>query len=155
MTLLQCSAALVDETLDALREGGREGVERVVFWLGRRAPTGNAAIEEIHVPLQEAAEDYFRIPPDSMIAFMNHLRHGRLALLAQVHSHPAEAFHSPADDRWAVVRHEGGLSIVVPEFAAEVTAANFQTKSAVFRLTKDDRWLRVEPDDFPDFLRIT
>jgi proteasome lid subunit RPN8/RPN11 len=155
MTLLQCPAALVDETLNALRDGGREGVERVVFWLGRRAATGDAAIVEIHVPQQEAAEDYFRIPPDSMIAFMNHLRRARLALLAQVHSHPGEAFHSLADDRWAVVRHEGGLSIVVPEFAADVTAANFEAESAVFRLTKDDHWLRVRTDELPDLLRIT
>lgn len=155
MTLLQCPAVLVDKTLDALREGGREGVERVVFWLGRRAASGDAAIVEIHVPQQEAAEDYFRIPPDSMIAFMNHLRRARLVLLAQVHSHPGEAFHSPADDRWAVVGHEGGLSIVVPQFAAAVTAANFVAEAAVFRLTKDDRWLRVSTDDLPDILRIT
>jgi len=33
---------------------------------------------------------------------------------AQVHSHPDEAFHSKGDDEWAIVRHEGALSIVVP-----------------------------------------
>jgi proteasome lid subunit RPN8/RPN11 len=154
MTLLHCPAALVDATLDALREGGRDGVERVVFWLGRRRATGEADIVEIHVPEQEAAADYFRIPPGGMIAFMNHLRRSRLVLLAQVHSHPGEAFHSKADDKWAVVRHEGGLSIVVPGFAADVTAANFEAESAVFRLTSEDRWLRVEPDELRGRLRI-
>jgi proteasome lid subunit RPN8/RPN11 len=154
MSVLRCPTALIDTTLAALRAGGLEGVERVVFWLGCRTPDGNADIAEVHVPEQEAAADYFRIPPESMIAFMAHLRR-RLVLLAQVHSHPHGAFHSKADDEWAVVRHEGGLSIVVPSFAADVTAANFEIASAVFRLTSDDRWLRIEPDKLPERLRIT
>ena len=155
MSALRCPAVLVDATLDALRAGGLEGVERVVFWLGRRSPDGNAVIAEIHVPEQEAAADYFRIPPRSMIAFMALLRRSRLVLLAQVHSHPREAFHSKADDDWAVVRHEGALSIVVPSFAADATAANFAKASAVFRLTGDDRWRRVEPGELAEHLRIT
>lgn len=155
MSVVRCPAAVVDATLAELRTGGLEGVERVVFWLGRRTPDGNADIAEVHVPAQEAAADYFRIPPDSMIAFMTHLRRNRLVLLAQVHSHPREAFHSKADDKWAVVRHEGGLSIVVPWFAANVTAASFEAATAVFRLTSDDRWVRVEIDELPERLRIT
>lgn len=155
MSVVRCPAAVVDATLAALRTGGLEGVERVVFWLGRRTTDGNADIAEVLVPAQEAAADYFRIPPDSMIALMTHLRRNRLVLLAQVHSHPREAFHSAADDKWAVVRHEGGLSIVVPWFGANVTAANFEAASAVFRLTSDDRWVRVEIDELPERLRIT
>lgn len=155
MSVLHCPATLVDATLAALRAGGLEGVERVVFWLGCRTPDGNADISEVHVPEQEAAADYFRIPPESMITFMTYLRRNRLVLLAQIHSHPHEAFHSKADDEWAVVRHEGGLSIVVPSFAADVTVANFEEASAVFRLASDDLWLRVEPDELPERLRIT
>ncbi len=155
MSVLRCPTALIDTTLAELRAGGREGVERVVFWLGRRTSDGNADIAEVHLPEQEAAADYFRIPPESMIAFMAHLRRSRLVLLAQVHSHPHEAFHSKADDKWAVVRHEGGLSIVVPSFAADMRAADFEAASAVFRLTSDDRWLRVERDELPERLLIT
>lgn len=36
--------------------------------------------------------------------------------VARIHSHPAEAFHSPADDANPVLTHEGALSIVVPFF---------------------------------------
>jgi len=153
MTQLECPDTLIDETLEALREGGRAGAERVVFWLGRRQAPG-AVISEIYIPQQEAEEDYFRIPSGSMVDFMNHLRRRRLILLAQVHSHPGEAFHSKADDRWAVVRHEGALSIVVPEFAAKTTVSNFEIDSAVFRLTVDDRWLRVNWYELPSFLRV-
>jgi proteasome lid subunit RPN8/RPN11 len=112
-------------------------------------------ISEISIPQQEAEEDYFRIPPDSMIEFTNHLRRRRLVLLAQVHSHPREAFHSNADDRWAVVRHEGALSIVVPEFASKTTVRNFEKDTAVFRLTSDDRWQKIELTELSTFLSVT
>ncbi len=154
MTLLECPAVLVDATLKALREGGQIGVERVVFWLGHRMPAGPLT-SEIYVPVQEAEEDYFRIPPQGMVDLMNHLRSRRLVLLVQVHSHPGKAFHSKADDRWAVVRHEGALSIVVPKFASTTTVTNFEKDAAVFRLAGDDRWVHVSADDLSTFLRLT
>ncbi|SRR5260370_2496867 len=155
MTLLFCPAPLIDETLEALRDAGRQGKERVVLWLAPRRLMEGPIIAEIYVPLQEAAEVYFRIPAKGMTALMTHLRARRLALVAQVHSHPGRAFHSRADDEWAVVRHEGGISIVVPRFAAGVTATNFMAKAAVFRLSSEDRWLEVPPADTPQFLQIT
>lgn len=36
--------------------------------------------------------------------------------VARIHSHPAEAFHSLADDQNPVLIHEGAISIVVPFF---------------------------------------
>lgn len=36
--------------------------------------------------------------------------------LARVHSHPAQAFHSPADDANPALTHEGAISVVVPYF---------------------------------------
>jgi len=38
-------------------------------------------------------------------------------LAGQIHAHPREAYHSPADDELAMIRLPGGLSIVVPGFA--------------------------------------
>jgi proteasome lid subunit RPN8/RPN11 len=154
MTRLSCPAPLIDETLEALRDAGRRGKERVVLWLAPRRLIEGPTIAEVYVPLQEACEDYFRIPPEGMTALMAHLRSRRLALLVQVHSHPGRAFHSRADDLWAVVRHEGGLSIVVPEFAAGISAANFTAKAAVFRLSSEDRWLEVPPADIARFLQV-
>jgi hypothetical protein len=34
-----------------------------------------------------------------------------------VHTHPEEAFHSPTDDRFAIVQSPGFLSLVIPNFA--------------------------------------
>ena len=39
-------------------------------------------------------------------------------IVAQVHSHPRRAFHSPIDDEEAIPRRVGAYSLVVPDFGA-------------------------------------
>jgi proteasome lid subunit RPN8/RPN11 len=145
----------VAATLDSLRDAGREGKERVVLWLSSRPATPGSTITEIFVPEQIAEVDYFRIPPSGMRALMAHLRAHRLGLAAQVHSHPGRAFHSRADDRWAIVRHQGALSLVVPNFAEAVMAENFCTAIASYRLNPDDQWLEITAVHLPLFLELT
>ena len=58
--------------------------------------------------------------------------------MAQVHSHPGEAFHSPADDRWAIPRQVGALSIVLPFFAAGISEETFFEQAAVFTLSNNE-----------------
>ena len=64
----------------------------------------------------------------------------RLMVAAQVHTHPQEAFHSPADDHWAVLRHVGALSLVLPCFARDTTADTFVEQAKVYSLTQADEW---------------
>ncbi len=40
-------------------------------------------------------------------------------VLAQLHTHPGMAFHSLADDRLALPRQTGAISIVVPDYGAD------------------------------------
>ncbi len=61
-------------------------------------------------------------------------------LLAQVHSHPGRAYHSPMDDAYAVVTSPGGLSLVVPDFAARPFNV---AECAVYRLTTGGKWAEV------------
>jgi hypothetical protein len=56
-------------------------------------------------------------------------------LIAQVHSHPNEAYHSEADDEYAIVTAEGGLSFVVPNFGK---APLDPTIWAIYRLTQGE-----------------
>jgi hypothetical protein len=155
MMPLRCAPTFVEETLASLRDAGNRGTEGVVLWLAKRPLIEGAAIAETFIPQYYAEIDVFRIPPSGMAALMTHLRTHRLALAAQVHSHPGRAFHSPADDAWAIVRHEGALSVVVPDFAAGVSTANFLEKCPTFRLSSTDRWLLVRPEELPRHLAVT
>jgi proteasome lid subunit RPN8/RPN11 len=142
---MKTSQAIVEQTLVALQRSGQAGKEGIVLWLGNRFGADAGEVKAAYVPMHQAEKDRFWIPYEGMEALMARLRQDRLALLAQVHSHPGQAFHSEADDRWAIVRYVGALSIVVPTFARQTSPQTFTRDSAFFQLAENDRWLEVEP----------
>ncbi len=143
--LIHCHRSSIEQTLSVLKDAGRTRQECLVLWLGQRGNDG-IAVRSVLRPQQIAGQDFFRIPPHSMRSIMKCLRDEQLMIAAQVHSHPFEAFHSEADDRWAIVRHVGALSFVVPYFAKATTPDNFLDQSALFLLDSNNRWIEVPTD---------
>ena len=144
--------SVVAATLAHLKADGGHAREGVVLWLARRTQS------VVHVaaafrPEQEARADVFRIPPASMTAIMTRLRTDGLMIGAQVHTHPEEAFHSAADDAWAIVRHVGALSLVLPYFARSTTVESFFDDAATYVVEADGTWARVT--DLGDHLEMT
>ena len=142
MTRILCTRAIFADTIARLQQGGRRGHERLVLWLARDG-SEPLPISEVYEPEQETAKDSFYLPPRSMRAVMQHLRRNRLRIVAQVHSHPGAAFHSVADDRWAIVRHVGALSLVLPRFAVSTTPDNFLHEAKVYALSPTNQWLEI------------
>src|SRR4051794_17868587 len=107
---LRVPTLLVEQTLAELQTAGRRDAEGVVLWLARRAGDG-VDILEAHVPEYESRRDHFIIPRESMAALLRRLGESKMIIAAQVHSHPELAFHSEADNEWAIVRHLHALSL--------------------------------------------
>jgi proteasome lid subunit RPN8/RPN11 len=152
--MIKCPLHAIDSTLTHLREAGGRQQECVVLWLGRRQL---AAIDivQCYRPVQFAKADRFRIPPEGMTALQRILRAERLMVAAQVHSHPYEAFHSQADDAWAIVRHQGALSLVVPRFASDTSPHSFLDRTKVFRFSDAAKWDEVpRPEITQECLQI-
>lgn len=132
------------ETVRVLQDFGREGNEGLVLWVGQIEGTV-ATIQSCLVPPQESirSEDgigYF-LTSETLFNLNRFLSDKRLRLIAQIHSHPTEAYHSAMDDKYAIVAIEGGFSLVVPYFArTEHTPAGW----AVYRL-RNARWQEVSP----------
>lgn len=145
MLPLKCTNSTISQTLGFLQEAGRSRQECVVLWLGRRHETHIEICEVLH-PLQNAHADMFHLPPASMNKIMEYLRQNRIMIAAQVHSHPKQAFHSPADDMWAIIRHVGAVSIVLPDFALHTTLSTFFHDAAFFNLSPENRWIKA-PDN--------
>ena len=57
-----------------------------------------------------------RVDDADRVALRAHLRARGLTLLAQVHSHPRDAFHSDVDERSPHSAERGFLSVVIPKF---------------------------------------
>ena len=151
--LVTCPAILVDTTLNTLREAGARHCEGIVLWLGQRGPN-HIQVQEAYRPAHTAREDMFHISSAGMSALQAELRRRRLMVAAQVHSHPQAAFHSKADDRWAIIRHEGALSLVVPNFAAFTTTSRFLETTKIFRFSAQARWTEVPATETPACLQI-
>ncbi|SRR6266478_2076754 len=110
---------VIDSTLRTLQAFGAHRLEGLVLWLGEIEP-GRAHVLEMFTPEQQPVSDeegvgYF-VSGETLFELNKALAKTELRLIAQVHSHPKEAYHSETDDRYGIVTADGGLSLVVPNF---------------------------------------
>jgi hypothetical protein len=117
--------------------------EKIILWLGEEK-TDTYMVTEVFVPIQITDRDYFTIPPEGMNELLRKLKTTRSMLVAQVHTHPFEAFHSLADDKWAILRHLNAYSLVLPWFGATTNVANFKSQVASFILTHLNKWEKAD-----------
>jgi hypothetical protein len=112
---------LVDQTLEPLQRAGKRGYEAFVLWGGRRDASGrHFEFASAYFPEQTTSrgeEGLLVVVEGDALFRVNRAfyEHG-LTLAAQVHSHPADAYHSDTDDAYPLMTLEGGLSGVVPDF---------------------------------------
>lgn len=119
ITKVHVSSTLISETVSVLRRYGDHGCEGLVFWVGRLEDTA-CYVDKVLTPPQQSIKNedgvgYF-ITSETLLNLNKFLSSCGMQLIAQVHSHPADAYHSVADDRYCIVTVEGGISIVVPNF---------------------------------------
>ncbi len=127
---------VIATTLDVLQQFGAHGCEGLVLWVGDvfedHARITRAVIPEQKPIKSEDGVGYF-VESQALFELNLKLADTGLRLIAQVHSHPGAAYHSAADDRYAIVTADGGLSLVVPDFGR---APADPTLWAVYRLRK-------------------
>ena len=112
---------VIDETVETLRDAGRDGLEAMVAWAGRRQGDVVTVTRAV-VPDQTAhrTPDGLLVVVDGDALFdLNRelFSHSEL-LVGQAHSHGEDAYHSDTDDHLSLVTVLGALSVVVPAFAA-------------------------------------
>ncbi len=137
-TRLVVDRDVVVATWRVLTHFGEMGYEGLALWIGDVAD-GAAKVTDVLVPEQVPIRDeegvgYF-VPSETLAKLNRELYVRRIRLLAQVHSHPGEAYHSPTDNRYAIVTEEGGFSVVVPSFGRHPP---FE-ECAIYRLERG-RW---------------
>ena len=154
VTEFRVSRACVATTYRFLRERGALGVEGVVFWPGRREGD-RVDVEAAVVPAQTAYKSEaglrYRVEEDELARFLDAVLDAGLVFPIQVHSHPGEAYHSSLDDEEPAVGTVGGLSIVVPDFAAGPPDPDLW---AVYRLRSGEGWVLLDVDARHSLLRI-
>ena len=109
-------SSILKVSADALRSLSGGVRESVVLWIGTER-AGKAFVQRMVVPQQLASAKHFEVPLDARIRIIREIGNSGEKVLAQLHTHPGRAFHSCADDRLALPRHTGAISIVIADFA--------------------------------------
>jgi len=136
---------VMTSTIYALRTFGKSKNEGLVLWLGQ-IEGYQARITHSLVPPQRSIQSEdgvgYIVTEETLLEISRFLNQKKIRLIAQVHSHPGRAYHSSADDRYAVVTKEGGFSLVVPNFGFGQPDL---TTWAVYRLS-GPHWLQLDRD---------
>ncbi|WP_022696343.1 Mov34/MPN/PAD-1 family protein [Euryhalocaulis caribicus] len=96
-----------------LNDASTQGHEGVVLFLGKGNGETKVALQCVQ-PKATTTQGSFKISSAEMAKVINLATDLDLEIIAQVHTHPREAFHSKGDDEGARIRYEGYLSLVIP-----------------------------------------
>jgi hypothetical protein len=108
---------VLDVTRDHVRSNGASRREAALVWAG--FVSGTTGIVTTALVFASAGDRYgTSISPMQTGLLYAHCHTRGLTLLAQVHSHPRDAFHSGTDERSPHSAERGFLSIVIPHFGA-------------------------------------
>jgi hypothetical protein len=133
--------SIIAETHALLRESGIEGYEAIALWAGTFSAGSQFDVSAVIRPAQRATRtnDGLLASVDGTELFrVNKLLNDRgLRLLAQLHTHPTDAYHSDTDDTFPLLSARGSLSIVVPDFARDPLSFD---KCAVYQLEAGNVW---------------
>lgn len=145
---------VLNDTWLFLRERGTKHLEAVVLWVGCVMDEQHAEVLAAIPPRQVAyrSEDGLavEVPEDALTELIGALPDG-IHVLARVHSHPGEAYHSPLDDTNMLISHHGAISIVVPDFAR---GAAVLAGCSVNRLRPSDGWQELPAATVADLFEV-
>lgn len=144
---------VLKKTMDAVREAGNGNMERFCLWLAPRSENHNVRISELYIPEQYSSPSGGRviISENALEDLNRYLFAKGLAIVAQVHSHPEEAFHSWIDDLEYIATTEGSYSIVIPYFG-RVWFSDI-TKFA-FYVLHDGDWIEMDRDEVRSIFEV-
>lgn len=135
---------LAERCMEAMKARGAEGAELFLALSATVSEDGRTvSFRRVHVPEQTcySGPDGLLVKIDGDAIFeLNRSCFERDEILAgQIHAHPTDAYHSPADDHLALIKLPGGLSIVVPHFASGPLRPR---RWSVNQLGRDGVWRR-------------
>lgn len=113
---------IIDATAAYLKQYGVQDCEGIAYWAGSVGANRSVAVQTLVLVNHEPQGAGVRVTREEARKLVRVLAEFDLKLLAQVHSHPGDAFHSHGDDEHATSFHEGFVSAVVPRYATDDTS---------------------------------
>jgi hypothetical protein len=155
VTTVRVPKKLVGDVMDHLRRMGQKGYEGFALWAG---VVQGESFQVTHtlIPAQEGMRSRqgvcVVIGPEELHRLNVWLYENRRVLVAQIHSHPTDAYHSDTDDDYPIATTVGGLSLVVPDFAVRPFSLH---TTAVYRLSAAARWEELSIAEVAKLIHLT
>lgn len=141
---------VVKATVDGLREFGARGLERCALWVGRCAG-GAFEVDGVWFPAQRSTAISYEVGEGEVLRLNRELGRGGMVAMCQIHTHPARAYHSDADNAGSMLALPGSLSAVIPGYALGGAGAVHRWKMYVF---DGASWIGVKAKEARRALRI-
>lgn len=153
------TVVIPQEFVDALyiefQNTGKQGFERLALFAGQKKGKEFKVTHLLYPKQQLIRSPYglsFHVDGEEIERIGEWLYQNTYSLVAQIHSHPSEAYHSEADDTLAIITTFGGLSIVVPDYGC--SDRNFE-QSACYRLLPQTGWTELSQQQITSLIKIT
>jgi hypothetical protein len=151
-TSVAIDADLLARSEDSLRAAGRDGCELFVLWSGRQEGE-RCQVLDGHVPRQSSYKSkdglLVRVDGEALHKLNTWLFEREQTLIAQLHAHPQDAYHSDTDDAYPIVTQLGGLSLVAANFCSDGLISD---STAAFRL-REPGWVE-ESTPITELLKV-
>jgi len=154
LSKVQVPLPCINEVCTFLRKRGRSNLEGVALWAGIITDT-TFEVKKTIIPEQEAyildEGLLYSVDGEELHRINVWLYANKMTLIAQIHSHPRRAYHSETDDQYPIIAVNGGLSIVIPDFAFRP----FSLRDwAIYRLYPQRMWKFLEPAQVSELIKI-
>jgi hypothetical protein len=145
---------VVDGTIEFLRHRGTMGLEAFALWAG--VAEGNIFYVRANIiPAQSGHSSdegvCVSVGPEELHRLNVWLYENKMGLIAQIHSHPTEAYHSETDDAYPIATTVGCISIVIPNFARQSFSVG---RCAIYRLDESKEWSYLDTPEVSKLIYI-
>lgn len=137
-----------------LQRVGMQGLEGLALWAGVREGDAfdvRATLIPKQVGLRLEHGVSVTVRAEELHRLNVWLYEQQMTLVAQLHSHPTDAYHSDTDDAYPIATAIGSLSIVVPDFARQPFSL---ARCAVYRLMPRSGWTRLSAAEASQLVSI-
>ena len=107
--------SILEKTLEFFKEYGKHDLEACAIWVGEEHHD-IFEIKEVWFPKQENTMISYHIPDIDVHNINVKLNKYKYSAIAQLHTHPGDAFHSSVDDEYTILSLPGSFSIVMPDY---------------------------------------
>lgn len=112
---IHLSKDILNDTFSFLQRFGKIELESHALWIGKKN-NNIFEITDVWFPKQENTPISYEVSEDEEFRINLQLSKENKTIIAQIHTHPGEAFHSNTDNEGSALSLPGSLSIVIPDF---------------------------------------